>query len=211
MHDRARSRVREQRTDHRRRDAPQRAEPDASRTRRRDPSSEIPRTLRGIVIPVRMSLSGFGDRASGREVVRAHERPAREAVPPHGSDDVPLAARQLEIEVNARIGRLVDEEAQRVVERRRLGHRSLRTSARRRARRRDGRGRRTRRGRRRPPPQPGTSSACSQGASVAAPLCPMRSGRPSRRSMEITASASSAGSPPRAGRPGPRTRRSSGQ
>ena len=86
------------------------------------PASEIPRTLRGIVIPVRMSPSALGDRAGSREVVRAHERPACEAVPAHGSDDVPLAARQLEIEVNARIGRLFHEEAQRVVERRRLGH-----------------------------------------------------------------------------------------
>ena len=86
------------------------------------PASEIPRTLRGIVIPVRMSPSASAIARAVAEVVRAHERPAREAVSPHGSDDVPLAARQLEIEVNARIGRLFDEEAQRVVERRRLGN-----------------------------------------------------------------------------------------
>ena len=86
------------------------------------PASETPRTLRGIVIPVRMSPSASAIARAVAEVVRAHERPAREAVSPHGSDDVPLAARQLEIEVNARIGRLFDEEAQRVVERRRLGN-----------------------------------------------------------------------------------------
>ena len=39
----------------------------------------------------------------------------------HGGDDVPLALRQLEVEVNARSRRLLDEEAQRVVESRRLG------------------------------------------------------------------------------------------
>ena len=99
------------------------------------PASEIPRTLRGIVIPVRMSPSASAIARAVAEVVRAHERPAREAVSPHGSDDVPLAARQLEIEVNAGIRRLFDEEAQRVVERRRLGQPSLRASARRRARR----------------------------------------------------------------------------
>ena len=86
------------------------------------PASEIPRTLRGIVIPVRMSPSASAIARAVAEVVRAHERPAREAVSPHGSDDVPLAARQLEIEVNAGIRRLFDEEAQRVVERRRLGN-----------------------------------------------------------------------------------------
>ena len=45
-----------------RRSAPQ---PDASRPARRDPRRRCRRTLRGIVIPVRMSPSSVGDRASG--------------------------------------------------------------------------------------------------------------------------------------------------
>ena len=209
--DRARSRVREQRAYHGRRDAAQRAEPDASRGRAatlvRDPEDAPRDRDSGANVAVRLGDRARRARGSSELTKVLPARPSRRTAA--------TTSRSRRVSLRSRwtpdLGRLFDEEAQRLVERRRLGRPSRRASARRRARR-SGRARTSNSTRSTP-----TSTAARNelsvfsGASVAAPRCPIRSGRPSRRSSEITASASSAGSPPRAGRPRRRTRRSSGR